>query len=130
MSKAIKCDRCGLFFVPDSTSGEYIHIDDVLYKNVRFGADKSNTCVRQETFGDICHKCTLDFKKFCSGIEVVDKKLFDDLRKDYDALLEEKEKLENAQKNNGFSYSDTPLADVFERLMFRKPPTESDKSDK
>lgn len=111
MSKAIKCDRCGLFFVPDDTHGEYIHIDEVLYKNVRFGVYRGNVCVRRETFGDICHKCTLEFKRFCLQTEVVDKKLFDDLKKDYDALLEEKERLENAQKNNSTT-SDTPITDA------------------
>ena len=85
MSKAIKCDRCGYYFVPDEEQGEYVHIDQVLFKNVIRPDGRDG--IRTETFGDLCPTCTKKFVQFCSRVDTVDKKLYDDLMTDYQALL-------------------------------------------
>ena len=68
MSKALKCDRCGLCFDPNSASQEYTGIKDLLFIDARDHKDHKYSSRNEEL--NFCPYCTELFKTFMKGEEL------------------------------------------------------------
>lgn len=65
MSKAIKCDRCGNYYIPSEEENETAFIPRIAWRNAKSIRDQKVTRSMDEI--DLCPYCAEDFQLFLDG---------------------------------------------------------------
>ena len=89
MSKALKCDRCGVCFDPYAVKSDITSIRETMFQDANQYKNREYGYFEEEM--NFCPECTKLFRKFLHGTQLVEKQLLDTLQEDYDAEINKKQ---------------------------------------